>query len=252
MLALALSSSLSGGAARAEPPSAAERAERLIAQGAALERAGDPTSAVAFYRDAVAAAPRDPRGYMALGSAYLALEETARAHEAFELGTRASTGSEALWLGLAEAQQRSRQDEGARATLRALLAQFPDSSAGLERLYALSSSAGRWLEALAATRALARLAEARADARSRGAERSARTSDSRAVSAPQTAERESSELRTRAHALERLLGAAERVHARTCPAPSAVLAALGRCEAAEAHAAADAPTHRRRPVRGQH
>jgi tetratricopeptide (TPR) repeat protein len=196
---------------QAEPSDAhpRQRVEALIARGALLERRGDASSAIAYYRDAIAAAPRDARGYLALGHLYLDLDEAGRALEVFEAGTRAQGADEALWLGLYEAQSRAGQSSRALVTLRELLAFRADSVRALAELSRRGAESGHWIEALAATRALLAAQPSEAHA----------TEEFRA-------------LELRARALELLLGGDERVRAGQCPASSAVLSALRRCRSA--------------------
>ncbi len=188
--------------ASSQPAVQADRVRDLIARGQELEQRGDPTSAIAFYRDAVAARPRDARGYGALGACYLALAEWARAREVFEAGTAAAPREAGLWWGLFEAQRQLDKPEEAQRALRALLALAPHDERALRALVELSTEVGAFAVALAATRTLVSLAH-------EGPERSA--------------------LMLQARALELILGAAERTRAHPCPAGSAVLSALARC-----------------------
>ena len=180
----------------------ADRVRDLIARGHDLEQRGDPTSAIAFYRDAVAAGPRDPRGYGALGACYLALEEWSRAREVFEAGIAAAGRDAELWWGLFEAQQKLGKPEAALRALRELLARAPLDERALRALVELSGELGAFHAALAATRTLVSLTH----------------------EGPELAS-----LKLRARALELILGAAERTRARPCQDGSAVLSALARC-----------------------
>lgn len=203
------------GGAQARPTSHVDRVADLLARGRAFEERGDPTTALAFYRDAVAAGPRDARGYAALGFAYLSLSEWARAREVFEAGTGAVANSEELWWGLFEAHRLpARAPEGALRQLgatpeamRALqmaLEINPASVRALSAFAEMASEAGAWTSALAAARALASLSASEDES-------------------------EASRSRLRVRALELLVGSSERVRVHPCPASSAVLSALGRC-----------------------
>jgi tetratricopeptide (TPR) repeat protein len=189
-----------------------DRAARLVARGHLLREAGDAISALAYFRDAITAAPRRPEGYQALGDLYLALDEPARALEVYESGSRWAPGGEALWLGLATALQKLGQDERALVALRRLRALHPSSLAGLAALADASEARGSFVEALAARRALLELL------------RGAPTSEARSAAlADQSAH---------VRALSLLLGAADRVRTKTlCSSAerSLVRRALARC-----------------------
>jgi tetratricopeptide (TPR) repeat protein len=192
------------------PPALREidRVERLIARGTALQLTGDNVSALAFFRDAVSAGPRDPRGYDALGRAYLALSEPGRAQEAFEAGVQATGGNEALWLGLFAAHRAAGQPERALVTIRRLVVSNPELVSAKEMLLDTAMALGRWVEALAAARSLLDMAQERG---------------SLSLS--------SADLNLRVRALEKLLGAAERVRSQAACAgdEAAVRRALGYC-----------------------
>jgi tetratricopeptide (TPR) repeat protein len=192
--------------ARAEPPgylvpvvspSASERVARMVARGQRLREAGDTLSALAYFRDAISAAPRRPEGYAALGELYLAIDEPARALEVFETGTRNVTArsaeeSEALWLGLASTLRALGQHERALGALRTLRQLAPAARGGLEALADATEARGSFVEALATRRALVAL-----------------------LAAGEPEERDALlAQRARVRALEVLLGGAERVRRR--------------------------------------
>lgn len=144
------------GAPRAQalpPPVAASPVTSLIARGDAALRAGDSISAIGFYLDAVARAPRDPRGYVALGRAYLTVREPEHAREAFESGLRHTHGSDALALGLAELYEQMGQYERALVTVRRLARGADDVLVVQDTLARLAERRGSFTEALAARRA---------------------------------------------------------------------------------------------------
>jgi tetratricopeptide (TPR) repeat protein len=204
--------SLSARRAAAQPQYAADRSVRLIARGQLLREAGDTISALAYFRDAISAAPRRPEGYVALGALYLELHEPLRALEVYEAGSRWAGRDEALWLGLAATLQELGQHERALATLRQLHALDPSARGGLSALADAAEARGSFVEALAARRALLDLL--------------AREPTTEAVTAALT------DQRARVRALAYLLGGAERVRGKAvCSSSevSVVRRALGRC-----------------------
>lgn len=198
--------------AHAQPEYAQGRAARLIARGELLREAGDTISALAYFRDAISAAPRQPAGYVALGALYRELGEPLRALEVYEAGSRWAGADEALWLGLAATLQALGQHERALTALRQLLALDPTARAGLAALADASEARGSFVEALAARRALVDVLLSEPS--------------SEAVTAAL------SDQRARVRALSFLLGAAERVRGKAVCATgeaSLVRRALARC-----------------------
>lgn len=140
------------------PPAGQSPVLQLIARGDTALYGGDSISAIGFYRDAVARAPRDPRGYAALGRAYLKVHEPEHAREAFESGLRHTNGSEALTLGLVEVYEQLGKSARALATARALVRGAQDVLFVNETVARLAEQSGALSEALAARRRkLARL-----------------------------------------------------------------------------------------------
>jgi predicted Zn-dependent protease len=137
----------------AEPP-AFDRAASLIARGRAAEAAGDALSALGYFRDAVAAAPRRDVGYVALGEAYLKLGEPSRALEVLLSGARWTVRGEALWLALHATYVAVRDDAHALDALRRLRRMEPTSERGLSALADEAERRGAFVEALAARRSL--------------------------------------------------------------------------------------------------
>lgn len=160
---LVLWSLLACGVALAEPivPLGASPVLQLIARGDAALRRGDSISAIGYYRDAVARAPRDVRGYVALGQAYLTVREPEHAREALESGQRHTNGSEALSLGLVQVYEQLGKPERALETARALARSSEDVLFVNETLARLAERSGALTEALAARRR--KLARLRAD-----------------------------------------------------------------------------------------
>jgi tetratricopeptide (TPR) repeat protein len=195
MLLCSLALGAAGGARALPPtPDAASPLLQLIARGDTALRRGDSISAISFYRDAVTRAPRDPRGYAALGRAYLTVREPEHAREAFESGTRHTNGSDALSLGLIETYEQLGKHEQALAVARALARTAEDVLLAQETLARLAERRAAFSEALAARRK--RLAQLRAQGEERRAER-----DQEAL---------------RVRALVLLLGGAERLSATHC------------------------------------
>lgn len=133
-----------------------ERAARLIQRGDQLRAAGDSVSALAFYRDAISAAPRDVNGYLALGRAYSEVSELSRAIEVFQVGVRYAGEHTELLLAWIAAYERNGAPSEALTLSRALAfahANEPRLAAEHARLCA---QLGRFGEALAARRSEAR------------------------------------------------------------------------------------------------
>ncbi len=139
--------------ARALPPPGQSAVVQLIARGDSALRAGDSISAIGYFRDAVTRAPRDPRGYVALGRAYLAVKEPAHAREAFESGMRHTNGSEELSLGMAEVYEQLGQFQRALETVRRVARNAADVLQVNETRARLAERSGAFTEALAARRA---------------------------------------------------------------------------------------------------
>jgi len=204
LAACALTSLLGQPLAWAQPNPHIDRVARAIERGDTHRNVGDSVSAVAFYRDAIAAAPRRSEGYAALGALYLTLGEPARALEVLEAGVRVGARGEALWLAYARALETLGQARRALEALRRWVELEPDSLGALRALADAAERSGAFVEALAARRALL-------DKLTAGAQ------------GPEQAQ---------VRALERLLGAAEHVRAAAqCkePSDSALARALARC-----------------------
>jgi tetratricopeptide (TPR) repeat protein len=183
--------------ALAEPP-AFDRTAHLIGRGRAAEEAGDTLSALAFYRDAISAAPRRDDGYIALGQLYLTLGEPTRALEVLLSGARWTVRGESLWLAIYGAYAALHDDDKAIDALRKLRRMEPESTRCLAALAAEAERRGLFIEALAARRSLLALGD-----------------DTQ---------------RAQVRALEVLLGSAELVRSRAaCASGSAVERALARC-----------------------
>jgi cytochrome c-type biogenesis protein CcmH/NrfG len=172
-----------------------DRVARAIERGDAHRKIGDAVSALAFYRDAITIAPRRFEGYAALGAMYLSLGEPARALEVYENGVRSAAGGEALWLGYATTLEQVGQPERARAALRHFVTLEPSARAALRALAEAAARHGAFVEALGARRALVDQLE-------------------RATLHRPELRDELTLERAQVRALERILGAAERVRSR--------------------------------------
>lgn len=204
---------LTAASAAAQPPALASGSlERMIQRGNASLLAGDSISAISFLRDGVARAPRDARGYAALGQAYLQLNEPNSALEVFEAGARNTRGSLELSLGLAKSYQLLGKSERGMQVLRQL-ASSGESSPALQLALAEQAEAlGAFVEALAARRALLWLLQAQSEV------------DDATLH----------EARTRVAALELVLGKADRLSSAHCEEQtrSPVLQVLRGCPSA--------------------
>jgi tetratricopeptide (TPR) repeat protein len=131
-----------------------DRVAALIARGQQRASVGDYLSAIGYFRDAIGQAPRDQRGYRALGAAYLETEQASRAVEVYEAALYACGEEPELLLALAEAQERCDRSEVALLILRRLA----ERSHALSRVHQLRAEiaerVGRFSEALDARRAL--------------------------------------------------------------------------------------------------
>lgn len=195
----------SGEAQRGNARSA--RLEQLLNQGRRLHEAGNSVSAVAYFRDAVQTAPNDPRGYEALGRAYIDTGSLSDALAVFQSGVRRRPDVAGLWLGMADALQAAGELDQAASALRDYAARDPAHVAVQLARARIAERRGAWSEALSAYRA--------------AVERLARDSD---IEALQGAQR-------RARALRVLVGDLDPVESvRNCRRASLVRRALARCE----------------------
>jgi tetratricopeptide (TPR) repeat protein len=136
------------------------RAQRLQRTGQALVLAGNPLSAVSFFRRAIQVDPSFVPAYVELANVYLAREGGAlRALEVVEVGRRRHQDNEALSLVYVRVLRQLHRDADAARVLRHLVQQEPDSAAAHALRAELARSRGAWSEALASYRAVLRLAE---------------------------------------------------------------------------------------------
>ncbi len=126
--------------------------------GAALVRANNPGSAVAYFREAIQIDPRFERAYVALGELYRAQGRSSDALEVVRAGLRRRPRSVPLSLVLAAIVRPSDPAEAARVLREAARAD-PSSVAVQQALGELARDRGAFAEAIAAYRAVARLTE---------------------------------------------------------------------------------------------
>lgn len=136
----------------------ARRAGDKTRMGRALVRAGNPGSAVAYFREAIQIDPRFEPAYVALGELYRAQGRDSDALEVVRAGLRRRPRSVPLALVLAAILQPSDPTEAA-AVLRRAAAADPSSVAVHRALGAMARERGAFAEAIAAYRAVARLTE---------------------------------------------------------------------------------------------
>lgn len=130
------------------------RAARAIRDGEAYLAAGDRGSAIAFFRDAIAADPLAERAYERLGECYVQRGQLAEARLVYETGLARIPDSAPLWLGLARTLDAQGALADAARAIRSLLARDPDHLEALQMRADLARRRGAWLEALTAYRAL--------------------------------------------------------------------------------------------------
>ena len=152
--AVLLASATAAAQARAIARAPSARAARLIQSGDAFLRAGDRGSAIAYYRDAVAADPQATGGYERLGEAYRARGSLDDARAVYETALSRHPEHTPLWLGLARTLVDSDRLDDAAAAVRSLLARTPDDPDGLAMRAELAFRRGAWSEALTAYRTL--------------------------------------------------------------------------------------------------
>ena len=151
-LALSLAFAASAGAQPSRPIS--PRAASLIRTGEAYLAAGDRGSAIAYFRDAIAADPQAAPAYEGLGECYRGRGSLEDARRAYEIGLARLPDAAPLWMGLARTlEAMCALDDAARA-LRSLLARHPDHLEGLAFRADLARRRGAWSEALTTYRAL--------------------------------------------------------------------------------------------------
>ncbi len=172
-LALALLSALLWGSppAAAAQDGRARRAAEKVRMGQALVQAGNPGSAVAYFREAIRIDPRFEPAYVGLGELYRAQGRDSDALEAVRAGLRRRPRSVPLTLLLAAILGPSDPAEAA-AILRRTAEAEPRSVPVQRALGALARERGAFAEALAAYRAVVRLTAddpARADAHAEAA-----------------------------------------------------------------------------------
>jgi len=135
----------------------ARRAAAKTRMGTALVRANNPGSAVAYFREAIQIDPRFEPAYVALGELYRAQGRDSDALEVVRAGLRRRPRSVPLALVLAAIVEPSDPAEAAEVLREAARAD-PRSVAVQQALGELAREQGAFAEALAAYRAVLRLA----------------------------------------------------------------------------------------------
>ncbi|MEM9072320.1 MAG: tetratricopeptide repeat protein [Myxococcota bacterium] len=135
------------------------RAERLVSTGRAFLRAGDPGSALAYFREAIQVDRRFAVAYEELASLYLTREQLSTALEVLRAGLRRRPDHIPLHLLLARALRDQGAADEAIDVLRDLVRQEPRSVAAHAQRAAFARDRGAWAEALSSYRAIVFLAE---------------------------------------------------------------------------------------------
>ena len=130
------------------------RSSRLRAMGQAYLAAGDPGSAIGYFRDAIRVNPDDAEAYVALGEIYAGRGSVSDALEAYSAGIRRRPDHPGLWRGLARALERRGMLADAAEALRMLVERTPDAPESHAMRGELARRRGAWPEALASYRAV--------------------------------------------------------------------------------------------------
>lgn len=147
--------------ARAQQPDPAGRRGRaaaLIATGQRFVAAGDPGSAIAYFRDAVSVDPDGADGYDALGRLYLDRGRVTDAIDAFRSGLLRRGDSARLWRDLARGLEAAGDLDGASRALRECTGRAPDDAEAHLARASLARRRAKWSEALGAYRRVLDLA----------------------------------------------------------------------------------------------
>ena len=130
------------------------RAERLLVRGEAYLVAGDRSSAIGYFREAIQADPMNTGAYLALGEAYRGRGSFRDARTVLEAGLSRSSDHAPLWLSLVRTLVALDEPQDAALALRSLLARDPGHEEALRLRATLARDRGAWSEALTAYRAL--------------------------------------------------------------------------------------------------
>jgi tetratricopeptide (TPR) repeat protein len=131
--------------------------------GQAFLAAGDPGSAMGYFRDAIAADRRDAASYVLLGNIYLERGRTNDALSVFSAGLRYRPDHGPLWRGLARGFEASGELDRAADALRELTARVPDDWEGHYARAGLARRRRAHAESQASYRAVIDLAAAGVD-----------------------------------------------------------------------------------------
>lgn len=162
LLPISLVLALVAGPAAGPGPAGAQgpRAARLRSMGQAYLAAGDPGSAMAYFRDAIAASPRDAESHVLLGEIYLAQGRVPDALAVLSSGLAARPDHGPLWRALGNAYSAQGDDARAAAALRELTERLPEDWEGHLARARLARERRAHAESLASYRALVDLSAA--------------------------------------------------------------------------------------------
>ncbi len=144
--------------AQGDPSGRSARAARLRSMGQAYVAAGDPGSAMAYFRDAIAADPRDAESHVLLGRIYLDRQRLEDGLHVLSAGLAVRPDYGPLWRALAEGYQAQGDLGRAGAALRELTLRLPGDWEGHLARAELSRRRRAHAEALGSYRALVALA----------------------------------------------------------------------------------------------
>lgn len=139
-------------------PRRGERAARLVQTGRALVHAGNPVSAISYFRQAIQVDTHHPDGYLELAEVYLSQQRVPLALEVVQAGIRRARSAD-LHLLLARIHRERGDLEEAASVLGALVGREPRSVAAHAQRAEVARERGRWSEALSSYRAILALAE---------------------------------------------------------------------------------------------
>ena len=150
-----------GAPARAQQPDPSARRARataLVATGERYLAAGDPGSAIAYFRDAVGTDPDYADAFDALGRAYLGRGRVTDAIDALRAGIRRRPEAARLWRDLARALETAGDLEEASRALRECTRRAPEDPEAFVARASLARRRSKWSEALGAYRRVLDLA----------------------------------------------------------------------------------------------
>lgn len=212
-----------------DPAGRAQRAAQLRERGVRLAAAGDPWSAIAYLRDALAIDTSDARAFEHLGRIYLSVGRTRDALEALSVGLRRCGRDAALWGAYGEALLAAGDLAGAAQALRERSRLDPDHVPTLMLRGDVARRRGAFAEALACYRRVADLFDTRSDDAAMGSAEEGALGAS--PTSPPVDEATAAQARALAAAAAVLAGGADPVRGRDCAGLGPVRAALAGCPA---------------------